>query len=112
MLFVLQPGTIVNVTIGIVSHTMAVGFSALELTFVSALVWVYHQTISFDLVLDELSLVDLARIGEVVFTLSMELSVNKVTLIGTSFELELALSGLLTLDEVSGILDLVIVPDL
>jgi len=112
VLLVFKPVAIVDVSIGIVSHSTTVGFAILELTLVSALIWVNHHSCSLDLIFDELSVVDLARIGKVVLTLPVELSVNKITLIGASFELELSLSGFLSLGEVTSVLDLIVVPDL
>lgn len=112
MLLVLNPSTIMNVSIGIISNTSAVGFSIIELTLVSALIWVHHDTCSLDLILNELSLVDLTRIGEVVLAFTMELAIYEISFIGTSLKLEFTLSSLLSLDKVSSVLDLVEVPDL
>jgi hypothetical protein len=58
----------------------------------------------------EVSLIDLTRICEVIFALSVELALNEVALVHISVKFKFSLSRFLSVDKVSSVNNLVIVP--
>jgi len=104
--------TDVSVSVYKLLDTSSLHLSVLELTVVSGLVWPDHDTSAVHGIVSELTLIDLSAFGEVVFSMTMEFSIDEVTLIVRSLELESSRSSLLAINEVSGVLDLTLVPDL
>jgi hypothetical protein len=110
MSFVIQEFSIVDISIGIVSDTSALHPAFVELSFISALIWPYHYSFAFELIVSELALVNFARINEVILAFAMELAIDEFTCVCASFEFKLTFSGLLAFDEVSIVHDFVIIP--
>lgn len=88
------------------------GFSILESALEAALVRPCHLAFAVHLVIMEVTLIGLSGVDEIVFTLSLELSIDKVAFIHVTVIGVLALASLLSLGEVAGVFALAAVPSL
>ena len=102
---VVLPLALVDVSIWVITNSLPTHFALFELPLVLALVRPDHDALSFHLVVLELPGVDLAGVSEVVLAVALELSIHEVAFVLTTLELELSLSCLLALLEVTLVLD-------
>ena len=75
---------------------MSVHFSKHKGALVPRSVWEVHDSFSLNVVVHEFSLVDLACVCKVVFSISVELALYKVTFVVAAFEFEPACACLFT----------------
>ena len=101
MLLVVDVHPYIPVSICLLHDSLTLHLAFLELAVVSLAVRECHNSASFNIVIFELSLVDLSTLSEVVLALPMELSVKEVTLVVASLVLELPFAGLLAVKEVA-----------
>lgn len=92
--------------------TSSFHLSIFKFSVVYGLVRPSHLAFALHVVVLELAFVEAAGVGEVVLSEAMELTIDEISFVIASFELEPALSGLLAFDEVAGKLDFVVVPRL
>lgn len=71
----------VSISSSVLLDSLTIHHSVLKLSFVSRLVWPDHDSISAHVVLFESTFVNLTSIGEVVFAMTVELSINEVTIV-------------------------------
>ena len=101
-----------SVTVGIVSDSRTLHLTICKLSLVPALIWPDHDSFTLHGIVYELSLIYLTRVGKVVLALSMELSIEEVTVVCAALKLEATLASLLAFNEVAIVLDLVVLPEL
>jgi len=80
------------ISVGIVSDSFSLHLAVNEFTFVPALIWPDHETVTLHGVIHKLSLVDLTGVCEVILSLAMKLPVDEVTIICATLEFESSLS--------------------
>lgn len=110
MTHVLLPLTLIDTLISILLDTKSISLAIKEVTSVSRSIGPSHGSFALNIVLIKLSFVFFARLSKVVFACAMELSINEVSLIDITIEFEFAYTSFLTVDKVSRVLDLVILP--
>jgi len=76
------------------------------------LVWPNHNALAVHIIVDKISLINFSRVSEVIFSLSIELSIYKVPLVVGAFELKASLACLFSLSEITRVDDLALIPDL
>lgn len=84
--------------------------SSFEFAIVYRLVGPRHLSFPFHIVVFKLAFIESARVCEIVLAKSMELAVNEVTFVVSTFELKPAFPGLFALDEFASKLNLIIIP--
>jgi len=110
VLLVLLESSLDPVAIWVSSHTLAVGLAVFEFAVVVGAVGPGHLASAVHVVLLESTLVDFAGLGKVVLTFSVELAVNEIAFINVTVKFKFTFACLLSIDEVSSVNDLVVVP--
>lgn len=110
MLQIIFPIADVPVAVGEVFGAFSVHFSIFEVTFVPGLIWPDEGSFALHIVVLEFSFVEFARVCKVVLSISVELTVDEVSIVVASFEFEAAMARLLSVDELAGVFYFIIVP--
>ena len=112
MLLVIHPVSDIFISICVVLGTSSLHLSVGKISLVPTLVGPHHHTLTFHVVILEISLVYLTCILEVVSPVSLKLAINEVTVIEATLKLKLAFASLLAVYEVPSILYCIEVPAL
>ena len=110
MLHIVLPLTDEAVATGPNLCAFALHLSSFEFAIVNGLVGPSHLSFAFHIVIFELTFIESARVRKVVLAEPMELAINKVTFVVSTFELKPAFSGLFAFDEFAGKLNLIVIP--
>jgi len=112
MLKVVFPITYVSIAVCEVLRTLSMHFTSLKISFIPWFIWPDDNTFSIHVIIFEFSLVELARICEVILAITMELAINKVSLVISALKLEPAVAWFFAVYKLASIFDFIIVPAL
>jgi len=107
---VLFPFTLIYTPVGKLFDTKAISLTVNEISIIGGLIWPSHRAFTLDIIFNKFTLILLARLSEVIFALTMELAINKITLVDISVKFKLSFASLLAVYEIAGVLNLVIFP--
>lgn len=85
-------------------------FSLFKLTFIFVAIRPWHYSFAFHIIINEVSLIHFSSVSEIVFSNSLKLTINKISIIITTIKLKSPFSCLLTLRKFTFILYSVIIP--
>ena len=66
--------------------------SVFELSFILWLIWPRHHSFSFHVIVYKLTFIDLSCLWKIVFSSSMKLSINKISIVKSSYKFKFTLS--------------------
>ena len=107
---ILFPFTFVDAAVSVFFDAKTVSLAVDEVAGVSRLIGPGHGSLALNIVLNKLALILFARLSKIVLTLSVELTVNEITLVNIAIEFKFTFTSLLAIHEVAGILDLIVLP--
>ena len=110
VLYIVLPLADEAVAAGPELRAAALHLSSFEFAVVDGLVRPSHLSFAFHIVVFKLAFIESARVREVVLAESVELTVNEVTFVVSTFELKPAFPGLFALDEFASKLNLIVIP--
>jgi hypothetical protein len=107
---VFSPMTIIVVAVFVSNLSHSMEFTVQEFANVNWTIWPLHCALTFHIVINEGAIVDFTWLGKEVFTLTMELAVDKVSLVIVLIKAESSFTSFLALYEFTFVNDFVEVP--
>jgi hypothetical protein len=103
-------GAYITISLSELLDTLAFHATILEVALISSHIRPHHHSSSMHVILRELTFVDFSRVSEIIFTSTMEFSIDKVSLVVGSIKLKTSFTSLLAVHEVASVDDLAFVP--
>lgn len=110
MLLIVSPHSFVSISIGPSFNSFSFHFSIHKFSFVSGIVVPKHYTIAYYVIFMKFSLINLARIGKVIFALTFKLSIDEITFVIVSIEFKPSFSSFLRFNKGSFVFNGVVIP--
>jgi len=107
---IIFPLASIDITIFEMFHAMTFHFSVLIFALVFGSIGPKHQSTSMNLILKEITLINFTSFVKIIFSFSMELSVNEISFIKISVKFEFACASFKSIDKVTLVDNFVVIP--